>query len=87
MTVSILNRQAPRVQATHNATEYSMEGAMARMRFSVPDEVKKQFDSEFAGENKSRVMARMMMQAIEERQLQRIHDRGARHTQRRLRIK
>jgi len=48
---------------------------MARMRFSVPDEVKKLFDRAFAGENKSHVIARMMMQAIEELRLQRIRVR------------
>ncbi len=40
---------------------------MATMRFNVPDEVKEQFDREFAGENKSRIVARLMMRAIEER--------------------
>ncbi len=44
---------------------------MARMRFSVPDDVKRAFDREFAGEYKSRVIARLMMQAVEERNLQR----------------
>ena len=49
---------------------------MVRMRFSVPDEVKKQFDRAFSGENKSRVMAQMMVQAIEERRLQRTRARA-----------
>ncbi len=43
---------------------------MATMRFSVPDEVKEQFDREFAGENKSQVISRLMIQAVEERRVQ-----------------
>lgn len=60
---------------------------MVRMRFTVPDEVKKQFDREFAGENKSHVVVRMMMQAIEELRLQRTHPRAsdARRNRRRRR--
>jgi len=46
-------------------------GAMAIVRYSVPHEVKTQFDRAFARENKSSVIARLMMQAVEERRAQR----------------
>ena len=49
---------------------------MATMSFSVPDELKKQFNRAFARENKSRVIARLMMQAVEERNLQRTRARA-----------
>jgi predicted transcriptional regulator len=39
---------------------------MASMSFRVPEKVKKAFDAAFAKENKSAIMARMMMQAVEE---------------------
>lgn len=42
---------------------------MATMSFRVPDRVKKRFDREFAGENKSRVIVPLMIRAIEERSL------------------
>ena len=40
---------------------------MANMNFSVPEDVKKQFDKVFAGKNKSAVLTQLMQQAIEER--------------------
>ncbi len=40
---------------------------MATMNFSVPEEVKKQFDKAFAGKNKSAVLTQLMQQAIEGR--------------------
>ncbi len=43
---------------------------MATVNFSVPDEVKAEFNRVFARENKSSVIARLMMQAVEERRLQ-----------------
>lgn len=43
---------------------------MATVNFSVPDDVKKQFNRAFARENKSSVIARLMMQAVEERRVQ-----------------
>ncbi len=43
---------------------------MATVNFSVPDEVKEEFNRTFARENKSSIVARLMMQAIEERRLQ-----------------
>ena len=43
---------------------------MATMNFSVPDEVKEEFNRTFARENKSSIVARLMMQAVEERRLQ-----------------
>lgn len=43
---------------------------MATVNFSVPEEVKEAFNRTFARENKSSVIARLMMQAVEERRLQ-----------------
>lgn len=43
---------------------------MATVNFSVPDDVKAKFNRTFAGENKSSVIARLMMQAVEERRMQ-----------------
>lgn len=43
---------------------------MATVNFSVPDEVKDEFNRTFARENKSSIVARLMMQAVEERRLQ-----------------
>lgn len=39
---------------------------MATVNFSVPEDVKNQFDKVFAGKNKSAVLTRLMQQAIEE---------------------
>ena len=44
---------------------------MATVNFSAPEDVKDRFNRAFAGENKSSVIARLMMQAVEERRLQR----------------
>lgn len=44
---------------------------MATVNFSVPDDVKREFQEAFAGENKSAVIARLMRQAVEERRRQR----------------
>ncbi|MHB8762923.1 MAG: hypothetical protein ACYDA8_01055 [Deferrisomatales bacterium] len=41
---------------------------MATVNFSVPDEAKRMFDATFAGKNKSAVIARLMMQAVEDEQ-------------------
>ncbi len=43
---------------------------MGTVNFSVPDEVKKAFNKAFAGENKSAVLARLMQQAVAERERQ-----------------
>ena len=43
---------------------------MATISFSVPDEVKKEFQETFAHENKSAVITRLMKRAIEERKRQ-----------------
>jgi predicted transcriptional regulator len=51
------------------------EPTMATVNFSVPDEVKKEFQEIFAHENKSAVITRLMKQAIEERKRQ--HTRAA----------
>ena len=49
---------------------------MATVNFSVPEEVKAEFNRVFARENKSSVIARLMMQAIEERRLQKQRGRA-----------
>ena len=41
------------------------------VNFSVPAEIKRAFNEAFAGENKSAVIARLMQQAVEDRQRQR----------------
>ena len=41
---------------------------MATMNFSIPDDVKDEFNEVFQGENKSAVVAGLMRRAIEERQ-------------------
>lgn len=40
---------------------------MATVNFSVPNEVKAAFDTAFAGENKSAVVARLMREAVEQK--------------------
>lgn len=49
---------------------------MATVNFSVPDEVKDRFNRTFARENKSSIIARLMMQAVEERRLQKTRARA-----------
>ena len=49
---------------------------MATVNFSVPDEVKDEFNRAFARENKSSIIARLMMQAVEERRLQKTRARA-----------
>jgi len=48
---------------------------MATVNYSVPDEIKKRFNSIFAHQNKSHIIAELMKQAIEEhgRQQRRAH--------------
>ena len=41
---------------------------MATVNFSVPEHVKRAFNETFAAENKSAVLTRLMLRAIEERQ-------------------
>jgi hypothetical protein len=43
---------------------------MATVNFSVPDEVKEAFNAAFKGENKSAVIARLMVEAVKEKKLQ-----------------
>lgn len=43
---------------------------MATVNFSVPEEVKQKFNKAFAGKNKSRIIAELMMRAVEERAVQ-----------------
>jgi len=40
---------------------------MARVNFSVPEKVKREFNAAFAGENKSAVIAELMLRAVQER--------------------
>jgi hypothetical protein len=43
---------------------------MATVNFSVPDEVKAQFDKAFVDQNKSAIIAELMRRAVRERKLQ-----------------
>ena len=43
---------------------------MATVNFSVPDEVKAEFDKTFGGQNKSSIIAELMRRAVRERHLQ-----------------
>jgi hypothetical protein len=45
---------------------------MATMNFSIPDDVKEAFNKTFEGENKSAVVTRLMVQAIEEAERRRL---------------
>jgi hypothetical protein len=42
---------------------------MATVNFSVPDDVKARFNRAFAGQNKSQIIADLMMRAVEEQAL------------------
>jgi hypothetical protein len=42
---------------------------MATVNFSVPDEVKAEFDAAFGDQNKSSIIAELMRRAVRERQL------------------
>jgi hypothetical protein len=42
---------------------------MATVNFSVPDEVKERFNRAFAGQNKSQIIAELMLRAVEEQAL------------------
>lgn len=43
---------------------------MSTINFSVPEEIKKAFQETFAEENRSAIIARLMQEAVEERQRQ-----------------
>ena len=43
---------------------------MGIVNFSVPDDVKEEFNKTFKGENKSAILTRLMQQAIEEHKRQ-----------------
>lgn len=43
---------------------------MATVNFSVPDEVKAEFDKAFGDQNKSSIIAELMRRAVRERRLQ-----------------
>ena len=43
---------------------------MARITFSVPDDVNERFNKAFAGHDKSRIIADLMIRAVEEQALQ-----------------
>jgi Arc/MetJ family transcription regulator len=47
-----------------------MWSAMATVNFSVPDEVKAEFDKTFGDQNKSSIIAELMRRAVRERHLQ-----------------
>ena len=39
---------------------------MATVNFSVPDDVKERFNKAFAGQNKSQIIAQLMVRAVQE---------------------
>jgi hypothetical protein len=43
---------------------------MATVNFSVPDDVKQAFNDAFAGQNKSAIIAALMMRAVSEKERQ-----------------
>lgn len=45
---------------------------MATMNFSIPDEIKEEFQRAFAHENRSAVIARLMKEAVEVRKRQKV---------------
>src|SRR5207253_599578 len=54
--------------ARHNVDVFNNQrAAMATVNFSVPEEVKRLFNRTFARENKSRVVAGLLLQAVAER--------------------
>jgi hypothetical protein len=55
----------------YSVVEYfnNREELMATINFSVPDEVKQAFNNEFAKENKSAILTRLMERAIEENRI------------------
>lgn len=60
---------------------------MATVNFSVPDDIKKAFNEEFAGRNKSAIVAELMQRAIDEsREARRRQQAIDRLLSRRLRI-
>lgn len=48
----------------------TIEVGMATVNFSVPDEVKAEFDKTFGDQNKSSIIAELMRRAVRERHLQ-----------------
>jgi metal-responsive CopG/Arc/MetJ family transcriptional regulator len=44
---------------------------MATINFSIPDDVKREFQRTFAGENRSAIVAALLRRAVEERRQQR----------------
>jgi hypothetical protein len=52
---------------------------MATVNFSVPDEVKAEFDKAFGDQNKSSIIANLMRRAVRERELQIRRERLFRH--------
>jgi hypothetical protein len=47
------------------------EDTLATINFSIPDDIKREFQKTFAGENKSAIVAALMRRAVEERRQQR----------------
>lgn len=52
---------------------------MATVNFSVPDEVRDEFNEAFADENKSAIIARLMQEAVEERRRQKRRQAAIEH--------
>jgi hypothetical protein len=50
--------------------DFNNEVEMATVNFSVPDEVKAEFDKTFGDQNKSSIIAELMRRAVRERHLQ-----------------
>jgi metal-responsive CopG/Arc/MetJ family transcriptional regulator len=48
------------------------EARMATMNFSIPDEIKEEFQRAFANENRSAVVAQLLKQAVEEKKRQQV---------------
>ena len=46
---------------------------MATVNYSVPDDIKDAFNTVFAGQNKSRIIADLMREAVERELRQRVH--------------
>lgn len=51
---------------------------MATVNYSVPDEVRERFNRTFAGRNKSRIIADLMLRAVEEEERQARRDAAIR---------
>jgi hypothetical protein len=52
---------------------FNNDAAMATVNFSVPEDVKDDFNAAFEGRNKSAIVAELMREAVEREQRQREH--------------